>query len=73
MQFEGKEAIVFDDPAAGIYKKLVVKDGKLIGSVLYGDAGDGLWHQALIREGASIETFREILIFGRAVVKSEAA
>ncbi|WP_395665653.1 NAD(P)/FAD-dependent oxidoreductase [Methylocella sp.] len=70
---EGKETIVFDDPSAGIYKKLVVSDGRLVGSVLYGDAGDGLWHQALIREGASIEGFRDTLIFGRSVVESEAA
>lgn len=70
---EGKEAIVFDDPAAGTYKKLVVRDGKLIGAVLYGDAADGLWLQALIRDARPIEAFRERLIFGRAAVESEAA
>ncbi|MGZ5014094.1 MAG: NAD(P)/FAD-dependent oxidoreductase, partial [Methylobacter sp.] len=34
---ENSESICFTDPALGIYKKLVIKAGKLIGAVLYGD------------------------------------
>ncbi len=34
----GSEAIVFTDPVAGVYKKLVVVDGQLTGGMLVGDA-----------------------------------
>src|SRR4051812_48208257 len=34
---EGTEEIVMSDPYGGVYKKLVLKEDKLIGAVLYGD------------------------------------
>jgi nitrite reductase (NADH) large subunit len=69
----GKEALIFNDFAAGIYKKLVIDEDRLIGAVLYGDTGDGLWYQGLIRSGAPISTMRNELIFGRSITASEAA
>jgi nitrite reductase (NADH) large subunit len=40
---EGKdrEEIVLRDATRGVYKRLVIQSGKLVGAVLYGDAGDG--------------------------------
>ena len=38
------------DPGGGVYKKLVLKDDKLIGGVLYGDTVDGAWYFKLLRE-----------------------
>ena len=38
---EGTEEIVMSDPFGGVYKKLVLKDDKLIGACLYGDTVDG--------------------------------
>ena len=70
---DGKETIVFDDPAAGIYKKLVIDEGQLKGAVLYGDTGDGLWYLDLIRSGAFIESMRGDLAFGRTLALSKAA
>ena len=69
----GTEAIVLSDPGIGTYKKLVVRDGRLAGAVLFGDTADGLWYLDLIRSGQSIESFRDDLIFGRAFVAREAA
>ncbi|MET3441150.1 NAD(P)H-dependent nitrite reductase large subunit, partial [Variovorax paradoxus] len=34
---EGTEEIVMSDPFGGVYKKLVIKDDKLVGACLYGD------------------------------------
>ncbi|MDO9283578.1 MAG: FAD-dependent oxidoreductase, partial [Aquabacterium sp.] len=34
---EGYEEIVMSDPFGGVYKKLVIKDDKLVGACLYGD------------------------------------
>ena len=65
----GTEAIVLTDPGLGTYKKLVIADGKLVGAVLFGDTGDGLWYLDLIRSGASIEAIRDDLMFGRALAE----
>ena len=66
---EGTEEILLSDPGRGVYKKLVVADGRLIGAVLFGDTADGLWYLDLIRAGADIEDIRLDLAFGRALAE----
>jgi nitrite reductase [NAD(P)H] large subunit len=63
---DGTEEIVLSDPGIGVYKKLVIADGRLTGAVLFGDTADGLWYLDLIRSGADIEAIRDDLAFGRA-------
>lgn len=63
---EGTEEIVLSDPYGGVYKKLVLKDDKLIGACLYGDTGDGSYYFNLIREGGCVKDQRDWLMFGRA-------
>ena len=58
------EEIVLSDPYAGVYKKLVLKDDRLIGACLYGDTVDGSWYFKLIREGRSVAEMRDRLMFG---------
>ena len=65
----GTEQIVLSDPGLGTYKKLVIKDGRLVGAVLFGDTADGLWYLDLMRSGASIEIFRNDIAFGRALAE----
>ena len=60
------EELVFKDAARGVYKKIVVKDDKIRGAVLYGDTVDGAWYFQLLREGTPIADFRESLLFGQA-------
>jgi nitrite reductase (NADH) large subunit len=60
----GTEEIVMSDPFGGVYKKLVIKDDKLIGACLYGDTVDGSWYFRLLREGRSVRELRDKLIFG---------
>jgi nitrite reductase (NADH) large subunit len=64
-QGEGRGEIVLRDATAGIYKRLVLKDDRLIGAVLYGDTTDGAWYFELIKSGDSISAMRETLIFGQ--------
>jgi nitrite reductase (NADH) large subunit len=64
----GAESATLNDPGIGVYKKLVIADGRLIGVVLFGDTADALWYLDLIRSGAAIEPIRDDLIFGRALV-----
>jgi nitrite reductase (NADH) large subunit len=63
---KGTEEIVLADPAGGMYKKLVVRDDKLVGGVLYGDTADGAWYFKLLRDGRSIASIRDRLVFGEA-------
>jgi nitrite reductase (NADH) large subunit len=61
---EGAEEILMSDPYGGVYKKLVLKDDKLIGACLYGDTVDGSWYFKLIRDGRKISDIRDKLMFG---------
>ncbi len=65
----GTDEILLCDPGLGVYKKLVVADGRLVGAVLFGDTADGLWYLDLIRSGADIESVRDDLAFGRALAE----
>ena len=58
------EEIVMSDPYSGVYKKLVIKDDKLIGACLYGDTVDGSWYFKLLREGRKVADIRDKLMFG---------
>jgi len=60
------EEITLADPIGGVYKKLVIRDDKLIGACLYGDTTDGAWYFKLLREGRKIDDIRDTLMFGEA-------
>ncbi|MBI2286834.1 MAG: NAD(P)/FAD-dependent oxidoreductase, partial [Nitrosomonadales bacterium] len=62
---EGTEEIVLSDPSGGVYKKLVVRDEKIVGSVLYGDTADGSWYFQLLRDGQNIRELRGRLMSGQ--------
>ena len=66
---DGDEPIVFSDPDAGIYRKLVLRGAEascvLAGAVLVGDTGDALWYRDLIRDATPIAALRHTLAFGR--------
>jgi nitrite reductase (NADH) large subunit len=67
------EEIVLSDPASGVYKKLVITQGRLVGAVLFGDTADGLWYLDLIRTGSPVARLRDDLVFGRALATRTAA
>jgi nitrite reductase (NADH) large subunit len=64
----GCEELLFQDAARGVYKKIVVKDNRIAGAVLYGDTVDGSWYFQLLRDGTPIADFRDNLLFGQAHV-----
>jgi NAD(P)H-nitrite reductase large subunit len=61
---EGTEEIVMSDPFGGVYKKLVIKDDKLVGACLYGDTVDGSYYFKLLRDGRRSCDIRDRLMFG---------
>ncbi len=69
---DGAEDIVMRDASRGVYKRVVVKDDKLAGCVLYGDTADGNWYFDLLKKGEDVSDIREALIFGQAFVSGGA-
>ena len=63
---DDREEIVLRDATAGVYKRLVLKDNRIIGTVLYGETADGAWFNDLKKKATDISEMRETLIFGQA-------
>ena len=45
-----KDEIVLRDPARGVYKRVVLRDNRIVGAVLYGDTADGSWYFDLLKQ-----------------------
>ncbi|WP_428027269.1 nitrite reductase large subunit NirB [Altererythrobacter sp.] len=63
---EDCEDIVMRDASRGVYKRVIVREGKLVGAVLYGDTADGNWYFDLLKKEEDVSDIREALIFGQA-------
>jgi len=70
---EGCEDIVLRDASRGVYKRVVVKDDRVIGAVLYGDTADGGWYFDLLKRGENVADMRDLLIFGQAFAQGGGA
>ncbi|MBL8573323.1 MAG: NAD(P)/FAD-dependent oxidoreductase, partial [Hyphomicrobiaceae bacterium] len=62
---DDREEIVLRDAARGVYKRLVLKDNRIIGAVMYGETADGGWFFQMLKDGTDISALRETLIFGQ--------
>jgi len=63
---DDREEIVLRDASAGVYKRLVLKDNRILGAVLYGETSDGSWFFDHLKKGTDVSQMRETLIFGQA-------
>ena len=70
---DGCEDIVMRDAARGVYKRVVVKDDRIVGAVLYGDTADGNWYFDLLKKQESVADVRDLLIFGQAFAQGGGA
>ena len=68
---ERAEAIILRDEAAEEYRRLFLRDGRLVGAVLYGDTADAGYYMRLIAEQQPVRS-REALAFGPAFVDTAA-
>jgi nitrite reductase (NADH) large subunit len=68
---EGDDEITLRDESRGLYKKVVLREGKLVGAVLYGEVSDGQWYLQIMREGTDINSLRDKLVFGRVFAELE--
>ncbi|WP_158816051.1 nitrite reductase large subunit NirB [Methylocapsa sp. S129] len=63
---DDRQEIVLRDAAAGVYKRVILKDDRVIGTVLYGEVADGAWFSDLKKKRTDISEMRDTLIFGQA-------
>ena len=54
------------DPSRGVYKRVALRDNRIVGAVLYGDTADGSWYFDLLKKGEDVGDLRDTLIFGQA-------
>jgi nitrite reductase (NADH) large subunit len=67
------EPLVYRDGRRGVYKKLVLRDGILVGAILYGEVRDGAWYFDLMQSRKPLAALRNKLIFGRDFAEAKAA
>ena len=62
---DDRDEIVLRDASAGIYKRIVLKENRIIGTVLFGETSDGAWFGDLQKKGTDVSQMRDTLIFGQ--------
>src|SRR5580704_6376359 len=69
---DADEELTLHDAKRGLYKKVILRNDRVVGSVLYGDVADGPWYVQLMREEADVSAFRDQIVFGRAFAAATA-
>jgi nitrite reductase (NADH) large subunit len=59
----GTDAVRYEDPALGIYKKITLRDGKLAGVILVGDTSDSHRYMDWLRSQTDLTRMRRQLLF----------
>ncbi|GHE20308.1 NAD(P)/FAD-dependent oxidoreductase [Halomonas urumqiensis] len=63
---EHHDVLVYHDPDQGEYRRLLLRDGRLEGAVLYGDTSMGPWYFAQALAGRDLTLCRSALLLGAA-------
>ena len=58
------ESIVYQDLTANVYRKVVLKQNKIIGSVMFGDTSGAKWIFEQLISGKDMRACRDFLVFG---------
>ena len=61
---EDYEEVTLLDGSQGVYKKVILQENKVVGSLLYGDTSIGPWLFQLMRDGTDVSAFRDNIVFG---------
>lgn len=66
----GAEAITLSDEEGGLYRRLWLRDDRLVGAVLYGDTADAPFYRDLMDSARAVTPFRAWLAFGAAFAEA---
>jgi NAD(P)H-dependent nitrite reductase small subunit len=67
------ETIRYSDRAAGVYRRLWLKDNRVQAAVLFGDTRNAGWYAELIEQQRDVSTLRETLLLGAPPTAGSAA
>ncbi len=67
------EEITLHDASGGLYKKLILRNDRVVGSVLFGSIADGPWYVQLMRDRTDVSSFRDRIVFGRPLAEQACA
>ncbi len=70
---EDEEEIILNDARRGAYRKLVLRAGRVVGVVLYGDVADGPWYYDKLRTGEDCAEIADRMILGEAAARGSSA
>lgn len=60
----GREVLVLHDARRGLYRRVVLEQGRMVGVVLHGDAEDASWYLNWIVSREPVGAMRDKLLFG---------
>jgi len=60
----GTDSLVYKDLSQNVYRKIVLKDNKIIGSVMFGDTTGAKWIFEHLISGKDVSACRDFLVFG---------
>ncbi|WP_031382741.1 NAD(P)/FAD-dependent oxidoreductase [Modicisalibacter zincidurans] len=60
----GHEVLTYHDPQHGDYRRLLLRDNRIIGAILYGDTAFGPWYFEQSLAGRDLGACRQALLFG---------
>lgn len=66
----GSEAILSSNPVKGVYRKAVVRGGKVVGVVLLGDTTGGPQLLGAVRQGAEAEEYADLILGSGGEIKA---
>ena len=69
---EGDDVIATEDLSEGVYRKLVLRENKIVGVLCVGDVTDSHWYYELMSDESDISSIRDMLIFGQAYCEQAA-
>jgi nitrite reductase (NADH) large subunit len=73
----GTQSLIWHDRGLNLYRRLNLRETAqgtvLVGCVLIGETGDGLWYRDLIEQSVIIDSLRDTLIFGKSLCDLQAA
>ncbi|MCF8999190.1 nitrite reductase small subunit NirD [Acinetobacter nectaris] len=67
------EDVILNDEKRSVYKRIIIKNDRVIGAVLFGDTEDGAWYAELIADQTVIRQIRHKLLFGRDFAMKQAS
>jgi nitrite reductase (NADH) large subunit len=70
---DADEEITLHDASGGLYKKVILRNDRVVGSVLFGSIADGPWYVQLMRDRTDVSSFRDQIVFGWGIAERAAA